>query len=203
MLKGKGNSKITIVTAYSAGYSTGEKTTWRQQERLLSKAFCEHNLPLDFTPHRQMMLDLQAWLQHLIAREYQIILCIDANETYNPDTTSSVHPLLYSAPKPTRDCSHDGKLATLLSTCQLIDPLAIHHPERPFPASHIRGKNRIDYIFVSATIRHSLLRSGSLPYYSLLHGDHRPYSLDIKSKLLFSDAYCGNKPTNLSNVTSS
>jgi hypothetical protein len=186
-LKGKENSKITIVTAYSPGYSTVEKATWRQQERLLSKAFCEHNLPLDFTPHRQMVLDLQAWLQHLIAGEHQLILCIDANETYHPDTTSSVHPLLYSAPKPTRDCSHNGKLATLLSTCHLIDPLALHHPERPFPASHIRGKNRIDYFFVSATIRHSLLRSGSLPYYSLLHGDHRPYFLDLNSKLLFSD----------------
>jgi hypothetical protein len=57
------------------------KTTWRQQERLLFKAFREHNLPLDFTPHRKMVLDLQAWLQHLIAGEHQLILCIDANET--------------------------------------------------------------------------------------------------------------------------
>jgi len=36
-------------------------------------------------PHRQFILDLQAWLQNLIQEGHEIILALDANESYNPD----------------------------------------------------------------------------------------------------------------------
>jgi hypothetical protein len=56
-----------------------------------------------------------------------------------------------------------------------------------FPTSYIRGRNRFDYIFVSIGISQTVLRSGSLTYYSLLRGDHLPYYIDLSSSLLYAD----------------
>ncbi len=126
-------------------------------------------------PHRQFILDLQAWLEYLINTDHEIILALDSNEPYNPDIPSGQHPLPYESGKLTQDETHDGKLATLIATCGLQDPLAAQHPERPFPASYFRGKNRIDYILVTPRLKPAVLHTGSLPLYSLFQGDHRPY----------------------------
>ncbi len=135
----------------------------------------------------QFILDLQAWLESLIQTDHEIILALDANEPYNPDIPACHHPLLYDPSKLTLDKTHDGKLATLIATCGLKDPLAEQHPERPFPASYFRGKNRIDYILTTPRINSAVLRSGSLPYYSLFQGDHRPYYVDLDAAVAFAD----------------
>jgi hypothetical protein len=144
-------------------------------------------LPIAPHPHRQFILDLQAWLEHLISTDHEIILALDANEPYNPDISASHHPLSYEMGQLTRDKNHDGKLATLIATCGLQDPLATQHPERPFPASYFRGKNRIDYILVTPRLTSAVLRSGSLPLYSLFQGDHRPYYIDLDATIAFED----------------
>jgi hypothetical protein len=177
-----------IVTAYNPRQAPREKTMWHQQPRLLSALQRRHKLLLQTNPHRQMILDLQSWLQHLIDQDHKMIHSMDANESYDPSTASDPHPLLYTPEVPVFDPSHPGQLSTLLSTCNLIDPLAMHHPECLFPASHIRGKDRIDFIFISASLSPALLHSGSLPFYSVFHGDHHPYYIDFDSKLLLSDS---------------
>ena len=83
--------------------------------------------------------------------------------------------------------THDGKLATLVASCGLKDPLALQHQDRPFPASYFRGKNRIDFIFVTPRLLPAVERSGSLPYYSMFQGDHRPYYLDLTASVVFAD----------------
>jgi len=80
-----------------------------------------------------------------------------------------------------------GWIDTLVSTCQLSLPLAIQHETRPFPASHVAGKNQIDYIFVSKALLPAVQRSGVLSHHSLTRGDHRPYYIDLDAALLFSD----------------
>jgi hypothetical protein len=49
------------------------------------------------------------------------------------------------------------------------------------------NRYRMDYIFVSSGIAPSIQRSGCLPFYSLLHSDHRPYYVDFSPRLLFRD----------------
>jgi len=112
---------------------------------------------------------------------------MDANDTYDPDGTCPKHPLPYRHPSLTVDSQHNGKLATLVSSCDLCLPLAHQHETRPFPASHIRGRNQIDYIFVSKTILLAVQRSGVLAHHSLTRGDHRLYYLDFDPTLLFFD----------------
>jgi hypothetical protein len=133
IMHGKGTKKIAFITAYNVGPSHGETTANQQQQRLLSAHIRQHNLSVSPHPHRQFILNFQSWLEHLIQEGYEIVLILDANESYNPDIPVPPHPLLYTQGQLTLDKHHDGKLSTLVSTCGLKDPLAIHHPERPFP----------------------------------------------------------------------
>jgi exonuclease III len=138
-------------------------------------------------PRHQFIFDLQSWIKCKIESGHDIILALDANATYNPDTPGSPHPLQYKEGIPTYDKKHDAKLSTLISTCNLVDPLAKQHSSRPFPASHIRGSERIDFILVSQTIDMAVKASGCLSFSSLFNSDHKNYCVDFDAKLLFSD----------------
>ncbi len=127
----------------------------------------EQNLPIAPHPQRQFILDLQAWIEHLIQTEHEIILALDANETYNPDEPGVVRPLTYQTGQLTTNKFHDGKLSTLIASFGLCDPLAKQHPDRPIPASYFRGTNRINYILVTPKLLETVQCSGSLPMYSL------------------------------------
>ncbi len=186
-LRGKGVAKITIITAYNPSPTQGDTTNFQQQQRLLSQLHRHHNQNVAPHPHRQLILDLQSWIEHLIKEGHEIILTIDANETYNPDICGNHHPLQYSSGIPTLARSHDGKFSTLVTTCGLKDPLALQHSSRPFPASHIRGSQRIDFILVTPNLLPAVQRTGSLSYYSLMQSDHRAYYVDFDSIELFSD----------------
>jgi len=80
-LCGKGSSLITLVTDYCPSTAPGETTNYRQQRRTLANIFHHQNLLMSTNPTRQFFLDLQSWLEHLIAQD--IILCLDANSTYD------------------------------------------------------------------------------------------------------------------------
>jgi hypothetical protein len=126
--------------------SSGEGTYYYQQVSLLSRLHREqHNLaPPD--PCHQFILDLQSWLEFLTKEGRQFILAMDANTVHDPDQVAQLHLLEYRPEHLTVDTSHDGKSATLVETCNLCLPLARQHVTRPFPASHIMGRNQIDYI---------------------------------------------------------
>jgi hypothetical protein len=136
-------------------------------------------------PHRQFVLDLQSWIEHLQTQGHSITLSLDGNE----DITSSAtefHPLQYVDQEFTHSPKHDGKLCTLIMTCGLQDVLRIHHPP-PLPTTYARGRNRIDYILVSRDILPAVHKSGVLPLYSIFSGDHIPCYIDIDSNMLFGD----------------
>jgi len=186
-LCGKGSCLITLVTAYCPSTAPGETTNYRQQYRTLANIFHRQNLQMSTNPTRQFFLDLQSWIEHLIDQDHQIILCLDANSTYDPDQHHEACPLTYVPGSHTLSTRHDGKLSTLIATCNLTDPLARQHSTRPFPASHIRGTERIDFILTSPSLFSSVLRSRCLPQYSVFNSDHRTYYVDFDASLLFSD----------------
>jgi len=186
-LRGQGDSKISIVTAYQACQSSGDGTYYQQQLRLLSRLHHELNIVSLPAPRRQLILDLQAWLEALKSEGHHFILSMDANESFDPDHAVAPQPLPYSAPNLTVHTTHPGKLATLVASCDLFLPLGFQHPTRPFPESHIRGRNQIDFILVSKAILPAVLRSGVMSHHSLTRGDHHPYYLDFDASKLFSD----------------
>ncbi len=182
---------MVLITAYNVSQryqmKTGECTAYKQQLRLLSNMIWINNLPTSPNPRRQFILDLQSWIEHLIQTNHDVILTMDANKAYDPDTPSTAHSILYQPGKLTINKNHDGTLNTLVATCGLCDPLARQHPDRPFPASYFRGKARIDYIFVTSRLQGAVLRSGSLPLYSLFQRDHQPYHIDFDAAIAFAD----------------
>jgi len=135
-LHGKGDRKVTFVTTYNASYTSGETTNFCQQQLVLTTLQQQHKQSLSATPRRQFMLDLQSWLAHHIQAQYDIILAMDANCTYNPDIPGTAHPLQYTQGVPNMDKQHDGSLSTLIAKFGLTDPLARQHCSCPFPPSH-------------------------------------------------------------------
>jgi hypothetical protein len=107
--------------------------------------------------------------------------------SYDPDGTTTSHILPYNPGIPTVHKNHDGKLATLVSTCGLVDPLALQHSTRPIPPSHIRGSERIDFILITPNLMPAVLSSGCLSSHAVFNSDHRAYFVDFDSHLLFSD----------------
>jgi len=72
--------------------------------------------------------------------------------------------------------------------------LALQHSTRPFPASHIRGSKRIDFLLVTPRLLPAVLNSGSMAFHSLFHSDHCAYYLDFEALLLFVDPAYGTEP---------
>jgi hypothetical protein len=107
-----------------------------------------------------------------MTENHEIILSMDANLSYDPDTTVPAHPLVYTPGIPTLDRTHDGKLATLIATCGLVDPLARQHSSRPIPPSHDRGSDRIDFMLVSPNLMSAVLSSGCLSSHTIFNSDH-------------------------------
>jgi hypothetical protein len=186
-LRGKGAAKINIVTAYNATQSYGDTTNFQQQYRVLSRLHRDQGQRMTANPRRQFILDLQAWLESRIAEGHDLIIGMDAYDSYNPDAVGTVQPLDYSQDRITVSKIHNGQLGTLIATCGLRDPLALQHSSRPFPASHIRGMKRIDFILVTPRIEPAALNSGSLAFHSLFNSDHRAYYIDLDALLLFAD----------------
>jgi hypothetical protein len=107
--------------------------------------------------------------------------------SYNPDSNGTDHPVEYHPERLTVSPNHNGKLCTLIASCGLRDPLALQHNSHPFPASHIWGSKRIDFILVTSNLVPAVTSSGSFPFHSLFHSDHWAYFMDFDSSILFSD----------------
>ncbi len=193
-LIGSQDRLITIITAYRVGNtylgSTGGKTAYKQQFRILSSRWRETNNTTIPNPHRQCIIDLQSWIESLIRQNHDIILTLDNNEDIASEQ-GTIHPIQFSGSQHPICPNHDGSLSTLIKTCGLVDILGTQHLERPIPPTYSRGKKRLDYILVSGSILTSVLKSGILPYNSIFHSDHRACYIDIDPELLFKSQTYG------------
>jgi hypothetical protein len=126
-MRGKQSVKITIVTAYNATPSTGESTYYKQQLRILSRLHQEQNITVPPNPRRQFILDLQSWLEYLHSENHQQIASMDANQVFDPDQDYSSHLLQFASGTLTVSPLHDGKLLTLMASCNLCLLLAVQH----------------------------------------------------------------------------
>ncbi len=189
LLRGNKGEKIMIVTAYrvckAPASSLGEKTASIQQFRTILAKFNEEKRDEIPNPHRQFILDLQSWLEEMKRDGTSIILCLDNNEDLLAHQ-GSFHQLEYKEDTFIKDSQHNGTLATLAKTCNLIDALGTQHPGN-IPATYSRGSTRLDYILISEDLFPAVQRTGILPYYSLCLGHHRPCYIDLDAVMAFGD----------------
>jgi len=187
ILRGKGTKRIVIITAYRVSADlAGPMTATMQQYRKISKVNREDNRVSRPLPRHQFILDLQAWLETLVSKEYLIIMALDANDDYYPNA-GSITPLTYTAGKHVQNAKRDGTLATLCKTCGLVDPFTNIHTHSPPPSTYMRGSSRLDYVFISWGLLSAVERAGILPYNSIFFGDHRPCFLDFNALALFQE----------------
>jgi hypothetical protein len=125
-------------------------------------------------------------LEYKTTQGYLIILGIDANEPYDP-LGGNFTPVDFQLDTPIPLKGHDGTLATLVCTSGLVDPLLIHHPDHPPPPTYDRGKDKIDFIFVSRALLPNVICTGIFPYNSIFISDHRPCYIDLDSIQIFQE----------------
>ena len=182
-LQGSQTMKILHITWYlicdQSVSNIGEKTAFMQQDPLLRQKFPE----LKINPRRQSVLDMQLFITRKQLEGYFVILSTDGNTNlsamtkgYCPVESSTMHAF---------NKEHDGSLLTMTNTCGLVDILQLQHKEASYPATYIRGTKRIDGIFVSYQIVHTVLRTGLTPFHTFFQGDHRAVYVDFSANLLF------------------
>jgi hypothetical protein len=159
-------------------------TATMQKYRRISKSNRDTNDTTRPIPRCQFILDLQAWLDTFIIKNYSIILAMDANEEYKSQD-GSITPLTYKDGQHIKHPKHDGHLATLCKSCGLVDPFTIIHTHSAPPPMYIRGSSRLDYTFVTASLIQNIERAGIFPYNSVFFGDHRPCFVDFSASTLF------------------
>jgi hypothetical protein len=83
-LRGKGNTLIAFITAYcacNASFDTaGDSTAYQQQYQSILSFYNDHNIASAPDPHRQFMLDLQAWIKKLVRDGHAKVLSLDSNK---------------------------------------------------------------------------------------------------------------------------
>jgi len=170
ILTGKGSKTIALITAYrpcsNSPRSAGDKPVYMQQFPTL----LGHATPTKSTstpdPHRQFILDIQAWISHLQEQEHSIILCLDSNENLNSMDNGCYDPLEYNNGSFIQSATHSGTVSSMVTTCGLIDTLAYLHPP-PYPSTYAYSKNRLDCIFISRDLAPSTSHAtGGLRRYS-------------------------------------
>mmetsp|Transcript_21350 Transcript_21350/g.30549 ORF Transcript_21350/g.30549 Transcript_21350/m.30549 type:complete len:1538 (+) Transcript_21350:1841-6454(+) len=185
ILGGKGNTKVLQVTGYRVCASTesaaGETTAFKQQFNILRE-----RMEGKIDPRRQGTMDMQTWLMHYIAQGIGVILYLDGNEDIKGRVGSWVELTPYTPGIHASHSDHNGSLATLVTTCGLVDVMAEQH-SKDLPPTYTRGKKRIDYVFVTPRLMGSVLRSSMLPFHTMFGGDHRPLLIDFDAVRLFGD----------------
>jgi hypothetical protein len=144
LLRGNSGKKVAVVTAYrvckAQASSLGKKTASITQYCTIAAKFDEEKRTDKPNPRRHFILDLQSWLEDMKNDGNLIILCLDNNEDLLAHQGSS-HQLEYKEDTFINDSQHDGTLATLARTCNLIDVLGAQHPVNT-PAMYSRGNTK-------------------------------------------------------------
>jgi hypothetical protein len=170
------NREIVIISAYrvcsSSLASIGDKTAAAQQYCTLLSTTTDEGRTNAPHPHRQFLLDLQAWITLLQNNGAYIIVLLDNNEDINQHFGTHVK-LDHKQDSLVRSENHNAALTTLLLSCNLVDSLSVQHPA-PYPATYICGKKRLDYVLISVNLIPAIQHTSILPFHQLCLGGAPP-----------------------------
>ena len=163
-LQGRSNTFLTIITAYRCcegqnHNNVGSYSAFMQQETLLRRR------GINKTPQESFIVDLIKFIESLTAKGHEILLNVDANETW--------------------DC-RGSRIKELALRTGLIDIANTRH-EGLVPATYIRcnSQRRIDYMLGSEGVMNNVIAMGiATKEYDPVLGDHRPQYVDINIKNL-------------------
>jgi len=161
LMAGQQGRVLVVYNTYVVGKRNpedlGEQTVARQLQSVYAREGRER-----FDPRTNHLTDLCRQLRDDRREGYSIILGGDFNTSLDADDACE----------------------SLLRDGDLVDAIGSYH-DTTGQASYHRGSKIIDYILVSADIRHAILRCGYHAFDEYLGGDHRAMFLDFDTHLLF------------------
>lgn len=157
--QGRRKTATAILTCYRVPQaslsSVGALTAIRRQAGVIASTT---NAAIPTNPRQKCLDDLEIQITTLKQTNHEIILCMDANEPIHPRSA-------------------------LLPFLQRTGLHRITFPGPPLPST-VRGSTQIDHIFVSERVLKYIIRSGTLPFDSIYHSDHRPLYIDIDPRIV-------------------
>ena len=164
-LRRKNLPPVTVISVYQVCPRPTNpigNTAYHQQQRALNIA----NRAL--SPRQAFIQDLDHFLNTLRNQGHDIILGGDFNESLED--------------------KHSGILS-LMTSHRLSDPFLHRYPYHSNFGTHIHGKRRIDYVFVTERILSSVTAIGYGPFDFISSSDHRPIFLELNSNVLFGTTH--------------
>jgi hypothetical protein len=153
---------ITIITAYCPPIQSiataGPMTNYFQQYHLLRQ-----NDDTSPDPRKRFFADLATTVHDFIHKRHELVIMLDSNDDLSD--SSPTHSL-------TTDCG-------LFSVHEQADYAA----DSPAPATHARGRTKIDHILVTAALLPAVTASGIEPLHAGILSDHRALYVDFDTEL--------------------
>jgi hypothetical protein len=146
------------------------------QSRIMELEDESVGFPID--PHRQMIRDLQIFIQSYQQQFFLIFRPMDGNQDY-------LH-FFQQQDIPNKACTQldfnhdkniDGSISTLVESCNLVNIHKLKHGD--VPVTHNTGSLQIDLGFLSYAATEFIYRCGVLDFNTLFSSDHRVLFLDI------------------------
>ena len=113
-----------------------------------------------------MIEDLAKTINSIQSTNHQVILLIDANESFN---------------------SSEKGISSLVEHTRIRDPIANKHGTIDEPNTHKSGSKRIDFIFCTNGLTKFIRLCGILPFDFITTSDHRGLYIDIDLALFLKD----------------
>jgi exonuclease III len=167
---GKDNTAVRIVTAYRV-CSNSTKTPGTMSARYQQTEVMKTQGIRNPDPRAKVLEDLGNRITELKTSGEEVILMMDANDT-------------------TQKANSD--LSRWAEKVDLVDPHIQRHGSIDEPATHERGSDRIDYIFMTEKISEYVMAAGILEFHKVWKTDHRALYIDIDL-----EAFLGGRPSPL------
>jgi hypothetical protein len=174
VIAGRKGKSVSVITAYrvckNSAATAGPTTSFAQQWHILRRS--GDKTP---DPRKRFIADLEKRVQSAMRAKQGVIVMLDANESlqhFNNDFTKWVR--------------ESG----------LVDIHVHRHGTEGKPATHTRGKNRIDYMLLSHDLVNFVSAAGILPFKTFTKSDHRALFIDIDL-----ERYLGGRPSDTALAT--
>jgi hypothetical protein len=171
-LKRNQSAPVTVISIYQVCHCPTNKvgsTAWHPQRRALDRADQSH-----IHPRAAFLDNLISFISSLQQANHEIIVGGDWND-------------YLTAP--------NSLVLRLCTTLNLSDPWLQLHPDNPSFATHERGKQRIDSVFVSHTLLPVIESIGHSPVRILASSDHCAIFMKLSTDKLFGTRVTLTSPT--------
>ena len=164
-MRGGRDEEILVISAYRVSQKrrakAGPCVAFSQQ---VDNMIHESDLTLD--PRTRILTDLETLITEKQALGFRPILMMDANDNWLDSKSTAFW--------------------SFLERVQLVDPMHNKFSDGGItPTTYARGIQRMDFIFVDATIKPAITRIGSLGLHEGINSDHVMLYMDCDEDVLF------------------